>query len=112
MDDLGQRAEASITFVRYSLTLGLRVEEGHFPRLVLLREELEQINKGDARGLLLFPHSRAWRDFAIQGPGRRGSPFISTEGEGRTTYPAAPGREPGELSRTRRRLFLAPSCPP
>ncbi len=83
-DDLGQPARASITFLRYRLELAYRREEPGRPHggFELLREELTQINKGEAGSHLLFPHSRAWRETAVTGPGRR-SPFISTDGEGR-----------------------------
>lgn len=82
-DDLGQRAQASITFLRYSLDLAYRSEDANRPLggLELIREELVQINKGDAASHLLFRHRPPWRSSAVRGPGRR-SPFISTEGEG------------------------------
>ena len=82
-DDLGQRAEASITFLRYSVEIALRGEDALRPLggLELLKEELVHIKKGEASAHLLFPHSKEWRDTAVVGPGRR-SDFISTEGEG------------------------------
>lgn len=75
-DDLGQSAQATITSLRYSLILAYDERSGS---LELLKEELVHINKGDASKNLLFPHSRAWRKSVVQGSGRRGSPFISTE---------------------------------
>ncbi|MBI3909690.1 MAG: AAA family ATPase [Armatimonadetes bacterium] len=82
-DDLGQRAKASITFLRYSVEIALRGEDPMRPLggLELLKEELVHIKKGAAAAHLLFPHSTKWRSTAIVGPGRR-SAFISTEGEG------------------------------
>ncbi|RRR65569.1 MAG: ATPase [Candidatus Viridilinea halotolerans] len=79
IDDLGQHAEASISFVRYGLTLSYRQDELlRSPGVLeLKREELHHINIGDAREHLSFPHSVAWRNSAIKG--RRTSPFISTE---------------------------------
>lgn len=81
VDDLGQPAQASITFVRYSVEIARRQGEAAESdgALELLREELTQINKGDAQDLLLFPHRPAWRESAVSGAGRRGSPFISTD---------------------------------
>jgi predicted ATPase len=81
-DDLGQKAEASITFLRYSVEIAYRGEDPARPvgALELRKEELVQINRGDAPSQLVFPHSKQWRDTAIRG--RRVSPFISTEGEG------------------------------
>jgi predicted ATPase len=82
-DDLGQRAEASITFLRYTLVLAYRSEA--FPQtagpLEILKEELTHIKIRDASKHLLFPYKAArWRKSAVQG--RRSSPFISTEGDG------------------------------
>lgn len=83
VDDLGQPAEASITFLRYKLALAYR-EDDQFPSigsLKVLSEILEHINLGEAHKHLPFPHAaRKWRSTAVQG--RRTSPFISTEREG------------------------------
>lgn len=73
-DDLGQRAEASMTFLRYTLTLAYRPADNG---LEIRHEELVHINKGEAKRQLPFDHSREWRDSAVVG--RRTSPFISTE---------------------------------
>ncbi|WP_420644071.1 AAA family ATPase [Candidatus Leptofilum sp.] len=82
IDDLGQPAKASITFVRYKIALTF-VEEGSLPSvgsLRLISEELEQINLRDAPKHLRFEHkASSWRKSAVKG--RRTSPFISTEGE-------------------------------
>jgi len=79
VDDLGQEAKASITFLRYGITLVHRKEPhvSSLGGLELLREELNQINIGDARDHLPFSHSVAWRNSAVKG--RRTSPFISTD---------------------------------
>ena len=83
VDDLGQWAEASITFLRYKLVLAY-TESDVLPSIgsfKLLEESLEHINLGEAHKHLLFPHiARRWRNSAVQG--RRISPFISTEGAG------------------------------
>lgn len=85
VDDLGQAAEASITFLRYKLVLAYR-EDDRFTSIGSLRivsETLEHINLGEAHKHLPFPHlARKWRSTAVQG--RRASPFISTEGEAGT----------------------------
>lgn len=83
-DDRGQQATASITFLKYSLELAYREEEGQLSlgSLEVVREELKHIPKGDAHKHLLFPHHVSrWRKTAIQG-GRFAPYFISTEGEG------------------------------
>ncbi|HWQ13279.1 MAG TPA: AAA family ATPase [Roseiflexaceae bacterium] len=82
VDDLGQVAKASITFVRYALTLAYRRDDQlrSLGALELIGEELSQINIGDARDHLRFPHSAKWRRSAVQG--RRTSALITTTGEG------------------------------
>lgn len=79
VDDLGQQAVASMTFLRYELHLELTARG-----LAIRREELRHITKGEARSHLPFPHSKAWRDSVVEG--RRTSAFISTEaGQSPTT---------------------------
>ena len=79
VDDLGQEAEATFTFLRYSLELAYRVDErlpfsGSFE---LIQENLEHINLGEAWKHLRFKHSaREWRKSVVKG--RRTAPFIST----------------------------------
>src|SRR5687767_3861587 len=79
-DDLGQEAVASITFLRYSLTLKYRADDARTSRgsLQIVREELVHITRGDAKKHLHFPHSTEWRNSAIKGV-RRGGKFISTQ---------------------------------
>ncbi len=72
VDDLGQEAQAAITFLRYELTLGI-VDNA----LTIQREHLGHITLGSARSHLAFPHRPAWRKSVVTG--RRTSPFISTE---------------------------------
>lgn len=84
LDDLGQAAKASITFLRYNLTLAIREEQS--PRsigsLELLQEELTHIPLGEASRHLPFPHmTQQWRKSAVKGQ-RRVPYFISTEGDG------------------------------
>ena len=83
-DDLGQKAKAKITFLKYFIKLSYRSDSNlqSFGGLGILREELSHINKGDAPRHLLFPHKpKTWRKTAITGE-RRVPHFISTEGEG------------------------------
>ena len=84
-DDLGQPAKAAITFLRYTLVLGLQVSEDvqYGERLVVKHEELSHINLGDAKSRLGFEHSAHWRKSAVNGARRAG--FISTaEKDGQT----------------------------
>ena len=85
-DDLGDKAKATITFLRYSLRLGYRNDEnsGSFGSLEVLHEELDRITLRDAAGHLLFRHTPKWRKSAIHG--RRAAKFISTEGSGERTF--------------------------
>jgi predicted ATPase len=83
-DDLGQTARASITFLRYSLSLAYRADDAlrSLGSLEITREELTHITQGEASKHLPFHHSaKNWRRSVIQG--KRNAPyFISTEGEG------------------------------
>ena len=79
-DDLGQKAEATVTFLRYCIVLSYRKDRtiAPFGSLELLKEELNYITKRDAPKHLLFPHSFSkWRNAVVTGR-RSGSPFIST----------------------------------
>lgn len=83
VDELGQTATASITFLRYSLKLAYRSDESlrSLGSLEILEEKLEHINRGEANIHLLFPLKvQTWRNSVLIG--RRTSPFISTENEG------------------------------
>ena len=84
IDDLGQVAEASITFLRYSLELAYREKADGLVRgnLAIVKEELVHITHGDAPRHLLFSNSaKDWRKSAVYG--KRHAPyFISTTGEG------------------------------
>jgi predicted ATPase len=83
-DDRGQTAKASITLLRYGLTLAYRQEE-NWPSsgtFEVINEQLVHIAKGKASKHLLFPHKvSSWRKSAVRG--QRFAPyFISTEGDG------------------------------
>ena len=84
VDDLGQKAEATTTFLRYSLELGHRKPgDGFMPeKLEIIREELTHLRQKDAPKHLLFPHKAdIWRRGVLHGrPYARH--FISTEGSG------------------------------
>ncbi|MEU7001760.1 AAA family ATPase [Nonomuraea sp. NPDC046570] len=80
-DDLGAPAKATTTFLRYELDLAYSPPEGQSSvgRLVLAREELRHINRGDAARHLRFPHSvKNFRNSVVVGQ-RRGGAFLSTE---------------------------------
>lgn len=81
IDDLGQPAQASTTFLQYTLVLGYESDADHqqVERLVVRKEELQHIKVGDARKRLSFEHSPRWRKSVVKG--RRGNPFISTTSE-------------------------------
>jgi predicted ATPase len=85
LDDLGQEAKASITFLRYALILAYRSDDSlrSSGSLEIRKEELKHINLEDAKAHLPFPHARSWRQSAVRG--RRTSPFISTDKEGEQT---------------------------
>ncbi|MFP4350900.1 MAG: AAA family ATPase [Thermodesulfobacteriota bacterium] len=80
IDDLGQKATASMTFLRYSLIIGYYREDNlsSLGKLKLVEEKLEHINRSEAPKFLKFPHSAGkWRKSVLHG--RRNAPYISTE---------------------------------
>lgn len=82
-DDLGSAAEASMTFLRYTLELRYREVPTEAGALAVVSERLEHINKTGAKAALGFPHSNEWRDSVIDG--RRTMPYIETSVEGDKT---------------------------
>jgi predicted ATPase len=91
VDDLGQQAEATITFLKYAVSLTYRKggDSQSLGALELTKEDLSHIRKGDAHKHLRFPLDvNKWRRSAVtgHGTGHRSAPFISTEGDG-------PGRQ-------------------
>ena len=56
IDDLGQQAQATITFLKYSIELAYREDDGlrSLGKLELLKEELTRINQSDANKHLLY----------------------------------------------------------
>jgi len=89
IDDLGQKVKASITFLRYIVTIAYR-DDNSLPSLgslELVREELDRINLRDASKHLKFPHKAGlWRKSVIKG--KRALPFISTENSGKQKDPS------------------------
>ena len=107
-DDLGQEAEASITFLIYKIRLAYRDADGRgFGRIELLHESLNHINIGDAKKNLPFPHKPIWRASAVQG--RRTSAFISTEIQGSNAPIIKVHQDSGSSGRAR--VLLASSLP-
>ncbi|HLN03903.1 MAG TPA: AAA family ATPase [Bryobacteraceae bacterium] len=83
VDDLGQMAKASTTFLRYELSLGYRREDtpSTLGRLEILKEELSYIKRGETQRHLIFKNNpKTWRRTAVTGDRR--SKFISTEEDG------------------------------
>ena len=82
VDDLGQMGKASITFLRYALTIRLRKDGTNGSSstpLEIVREELVHIQLGSAPKHLLFPHDASqWRNKVVMGR-RGGAAFISTD---------------------------------
>lgn len=84
MDDLGQPAKASSTFLRYSLTIAYRNETTPGPQGSLefrSRSICCRSTQAKRRSGCPFPHQSAWRTSAVIDR-RVGDAFISTEGEG------------------------------
>lgn len=113
IDDLGQKAQASITFLKYALTLTFKQDESQPAptSLEILYEELTYIQVGEAKEHLPFKHTSAWRRSVVTG--RRTSPFISTRdklAEGRVIQlhqDGTQGRPREILARTLPRTVLS-----
>jgi len=76
IDDLGQEAKASMTFLKYHLVIAYK-ENGSKSSsnpLEIRKEELTHITFGEAGKHLLFPHSKEWRTSVVQG--KRRTPFL------------------------------------
>jgi len=102
-DELGQEARATITFLKYCITLGYREDDsslGPLGSLVLLKEELVRITQKQARSELPFRHDPTLLKGAMKG--RRVSPFISTEDEGGSRFIKL--HQDGQGGRTLKRL--------
>ncbi len=85
LDELGQAAKATTTFLRYTLELRLRDTSrlSAAGPLEIVREELVHIKYSDAKRNLPFPHDSTWRESVIPST-RRAAPYISTEADGVT----------------------------
>jgi predicted ATPase len=80
-DDFGRAAKPTTSFLRYELEIGYQEPSGldRFGRLMLLRENLRHITKGEAKQHLRFPHSAGQFRNAVIAGHRSGAPFISTD---------------------------------
>ena len=79
IDDLGQPANAGITFLKYAVELAYVERDKRFGSqgaIELTKEELSHIKIGEASKHIFFRHKPEWRRSAVKG-GRR-SPYIST----------------------------------
>jgi predicted ATPase len=83
LDDLGQPAKASATFLRYRLDLGLRRKaDGAVGPFEVLREELLPVPLKEATAHLRFPGiAPKWRASVLRAK-ERSRVFIATEGAG------------------------------
>ncbi len=78
VDDLGQQATATSTFLRYILHLAYRKDNGFSSAggLEVIKEELVHINVGKAKEALPFSHAKNWRDSVVWN--KRTVEYIST----------------------------------
>ena len=77
-DELGAPAEASHTFLVYTLRLRRRSDPSHHAGpLELTKEEMRYVLLSEARDRLGFEHTPAWRRSVVKG--RRTTPYIHTE---------------------------------
>lgn len=82
VDDLGQKAVATATFLHYSLNLAYRKDNGFssLGGLEIINEELVRIRHLHINKVLPFAHSKNWIKSVIHG--QKTDPFISTAGSG------------------------------
>ena len=83
VDDFGTEVDPAITLLRYEVQIAYEPASAtaRQGRLVVEREELTHINRGDAHRHLLFPHSkRDFREEIVRGR-RSGGSFISTDAD-------------------------------
>jgi predicted ATPase len=119
IDDLGQEAKASSTFLRYTLIIAYRSEQSSpksLGSLEILKEELVRFNKADISKNLIFDHSKQWINSLFVRRFR--GEYISTEGDKNDVNrkikvhqdSGSSGREEGgSVGKTRR--FLARTLP-
>jgi predicted ATPase len=109
IDDLGQEAKATFTFLRYTLKLSYRSEEKKdksVSPIQILYEELTYLPKGEVNKNILFKCTKDWRESVILG--RKTTKFISTEQkEGRTIIKLHQDQKKGGKAQT----LLAASLP-
>jgi predicted ATPase len=107
-DALGQPANASMTFLRYELTLRARVDSNarlNATTLEIVHENMVHLNRSEAQQHLRFDPSKAWRESVVRG--RRTSPYISTHGLNVLLHTDIEGGQGGG----RPRQFVASSLP-
>ena len=85
VDDLGQVAKASITFLRYKLVLGYRRDDPSAGGLEVRCEELQHIVRKNARRHIKIPARPSWVDSVLRGR-RSGQYFISTAARDSTVF--------------------------
>ncbi len=78
-DDLGQKAKATITSLRYILELKLNEREGDREPIEISREELLPITQTETKQSVFFEHHEDWIISILKGRRSTKAPFISTE---------------------------------
>lgn len=81
IDDLGQIADATITSLRYTLTLELNNDIGDNEPIRIIKEELRPVTQTETKKNLFFDYKKEWIDSILQGRRSTKIPFISTEGD-------------------------------
>ncbi len=110
-DELGQKAVASMTFLRYELELLYRPDKTikSMGALEVVRESMVHINRSEATEHLGFPHKKSWRDSVVRG--RRTSPYISTDLENGAALVSVHADSIGGMGGGRPRRVPATSLP-
>lgn len=80
-DDLGQMAEATITSLRYIISLKMNEESNSKQPIEIVKEELLPITLGDAKKAIYFKKNNSWINSVLKGRRSTKNPFISTDGD-------------------------------
>lgn len=81
IDDLGQSAKATITSLRYFLTLEMTDEIGDNEPIRIIKEELLPVTQTDTKKNLFFDYKKEWIESILHGRRSTSIPFISTDAE-------------------------------
>lgn len=81
VDDLGQMVEATITSLRYILTLEVKADAIDSEPIEIVEEKLLPITQTEMKSNIHFDPKKEWTESVLTGRRGTNNPFISTAGE-------------------------------